>query len=569
MDSNGKRWWEQSVGYIINPSSFKDGNGDGLGDLPGLIEKLPYLAELGVNLLWLCPIFDSPMDDNGYDVRDYYKVNPLYGANDDLKAFLDKAHSLGIKIVLDLAMNHTSDEHPWFQAALRDPDSPYRAYYLIRKGRYVNGRLLPPSNWKNFLGESCWERIPDTDDFYFHLFTRKMPDTDWSNEAVRREYAAIANHYLSLGVDGFRLDAVSHLAKDLSFRDSSLPPDASGLSYDEAKFSNRPELLGYLREFKDSLQSEEEVLLIGEAGGNLTPEKALPLVDRQNGPLSLIFNSDTVYDNGSYEALSKRDDEIRTDVRLLRENISRWYAVCHANADLPFYWCNHDHPRLVSQYGDVEHREKASKMLCNLLLFMYGTPFVYQGDELGMANMKLSRAEDYFIDRSMIPLVDSYRKEGHSEEEIVRHLNRTARLHARTAFPWGKGPNASFSDVSPQVPLNPEYLSGINLEEEMPDAYSIVNFWQFAILYRRRPIVNDLVLHGHFRWVDDDNPDVLAFLHIGSFRLATIANMRPYEVRFPFYYDIADIPLHNYGHVQFVDHVFTLRPYETYTLQIR
>lgn len=569
MDIEAKRWWLGAVGYIINPSSFKDGNDDGVGDLYGMKEKLPYLEELGVNLLWVLPLFDSPLEDNGYDVRDYYKIHPLYGDNETLRSFVEEAHKRGIRVLLDLAMNHTSDEHPWFQEALRDPSSPKRDYYLFRKGRYVDGKLLPPNNWMNFFGESAWERVGESEDFYFHIFSRKMPDTNWNNPLLREEYKKIANFWLDMGVDGFRLDALSHLAKDLSFEDAKGSPNAEGLILDESRFSNRPELLDYLRDFRAGLKTKKDVLLIGEASGTATPEGALPYVNRENGPLNLLFNFDTAWSNHAYDSLGKDPKSVKTDVLGLKKAFARWYDVCYKKADMPIYWCNHDHPRLLNQYGSIEKRSESSKMLCLALLYLYGTPFIYQGDEIGMSNLHLNAIEDFYLDKSNIALVKEYRKEGHTDKEILDYLNRTARLNARSPFQWNRDLFAGFSTKYPKIPVNPNYLSGVNLHEEMRDPYSIVNFWQYAILYRRRPIITDILTHPNLRWIDFENPDVFAYFHDGSFRVAVICNMRPYEVKFPFYYSLTDMMLHNYGDVLLEEHVFTLRPYECYLLEIR
>ena len=225
-------WWRNAVGYIVYPQSFQDSNGDGIGDIPGIISRLDYLRDLGVNLLWICPIFASPMDDNGYDVSDYYAINPAYGTMDDFKRLLSEAHQRGIRIAIDFVMNHTSDEHPWFRKALADPDSEERGFYYIRKGKVVDGKLLPPNNWKGFFATSVWERIPGTDEFYLHIFSRKMPDVNWENPKLREKYYEIARFYLDMGVDGFRLDALAHLGKDQSFSDSDFPVDENGLAFD-------------------------------------------------------------------------------------------------------------------------------------------------------------------------------------------------------------------------------------------------------------------------------------------------------------------------------------------------
>ena len=408
-----KAWWRDSVGYIIYPESFLDSNGDGVGDLKGIIGKLDYLRDLGVNLLWICPIFASPMDDGGYDVSDYYSVNPRYGSNEDLTALIEGAHARGMKIVLDLTINHTSKEHPWFKKAIEDPSSEERGYYFIRKGKRANGQLLPPNNWASFFATSAWERIPGTDEFYLHLFSSSMPDVDWSNPKLRERYYEIARFYLEKGVDGFRLDALAHIAKAPGLPDSPLPPDSTGYVPDISMYSNREEMHAYLAEFNERVFSHYDCLTIGEAGGCISPDEALRLVNRKNGPISMAFNFDCVWQNGAFGSIDKADGEIVTDLVSLKRNFMRWYEVCHAHADMPLYWCDHDHPRVLSQYGSEKYRDESAKCLLTTLLFLYGTPFIFQGDEIGMSNLgmqilysEINSHEDFACERCYAPAED-------------------------------------------------------------------------------------------------------------------------------------------------------------------
>ena len=391
-------WWRNSIGYIIYPAAYKDANGDGIGDLKGIIEKLDYLRELGIDLLWICPIFASPMKDNGYDVSDYLHVNPLFGTDEDLLALLHEAHLRGIRVLLDFAMNHTSDQHEWFVKAKEDPSSEERSYYIIKKGRRdEKGNLLPPNNWGSFFSTSAWEKMPNSEDeFYLHVFAPSMPDTDWSNPKLRERYYQIARHYVDLGVDGFRMDAISHLAKNPTFEDSPLRAGKEGCVLDPSEFSNRPELLAYLKEFREK-GVNENTLLVGEVGGCVQPAQARLFSERGRGPINLVFNFDTVWNNGAYGSVDKKDEEIKTDVISLKNNFMRWYENA-ATCDLPLYWCNHDHPRVLSQYGSVNYRAESAKMLVTTLLFLYGTPFIYQGDEIGMSNVTYDKVEDFLND---------------------------------------------------------------------------------------------------------------------------------------------------------------------------
>ena len=565
-----KRFWDASVGYIIYPETFKDGNRDGIGDLHGIIAKLDYLRDLGVNLLWICPLFASPMDDNGYDVSDYYRINPLYGSNEDFKMLLDEAHRRDIRVVIDFVLNHTSDEHPWFRKALEDPSSPERGYYFFRKGKRQGDDLLPPTNWKGFFSTSAWKRVGDSDDFYLHIFSEKMPDVNWANPELRERYYEIARHYLDMGVDGFRLDAVAHLAKDTSFQDSDLPKDENGLCFDTARFSNRGEVFDYLHEFKDKVLSPYGCFSIGEVGGGISPEESLRYSDREHGCINMVFNFDTAWCNGAYGSIDKRDEEIRTDVIALKDAFARWYNVCHARADMPVYWCNHDHPRVLSQYGSVQYRAESAKALATILLFLYGTPFIYNGDEIGMSNAQYDKPEDFFRDVGSKNEVASLRARGYQDGHIAHYLNRCSRVSARTPMQWDRGPYAGFTHVENRVnKVNPNYLEGVNVLDQMNDPWSILNFYQYAIWKRRDPTLNDLVLNGTFSILDRNHPDVFAYIHEkGDEKLVCIASMRPWQTYFSFYWIPKDVILHNYADVLLQNHVFTLRPFECFLLKV-
>lgn len=560
---------DNAVGYIIYPESFKDSNDDGIGDLPGIISKLDYLRDLGVNLLWICPIFKSPMVDNGYDVSDYYEINPRFGTMDDFKRLIQEAHNRGIKIVIDFVLNHTSDQHPWFKKALEDPNSKERNYYIFRKGKMVDGKLVPPNNWASFFTDSVWEQVPNTDEFYFHAFSEKMPDVNWDNPELREEYYKIADFYINLGVDGFRLDAAAHLAKDMSFSDSPLPVGIHGTVLDTSKFSNRPENITYLKDLKECGIKGRPCLLIGEVGGSVQPNEGRLLADRENGVINLLFNFDTVWNNGNFGSIGKRDDEIKTDVIQLKHNFMRWYDACHDTCDMPLYWCNHDHPRVVSQYGSLKYRNESAKMLLTTLLFLYGTPFMLYGDEIGMSNLVKGTLDDFSLDvgtRNDIPL---YRALGYTDEQILTTLRRTSRLNGRTTMQWNRGPYAGFSDHKPIMPLNDDYLEGVDIQDEIEDPYSILNFFQYAIQMRKDPQIARDVLYGKLDIIDYNHPDVLAYRHEGSQNLMVISSFRPYTTYFTFYYQIADVLLHNYDGVKIQDHVFELRPFESLLLKLR
>ena len=563
-----KRWWTDCVGYVIYPQAYMDSNNDGVGDIQGIISKLDYLRDLGINLIWLCPIFASPMEDNGYDVKDFYAIAPEFGTMDDLKALIEGCHSRGIRLILDLPLNETSDEHPWFQMAVRDPDSKERGYYFFKKGIREGDKLNPPNNWMGYNGISTWTRVGDTDEFYFHLFAVKQPDLDWSNPEVRQEMANVACFYLDMGVDGFRLDAMAHLSKDKSFSPSTLPTDSRGLVLDAPKFSNRPEVYDYLCDFRSKL-SRSDACLIGEAGGGITPEQAAHVADRENGPISMVFNFDTAWNNNGYGGIEKRPEEIRTDVILLKHNFERWYNICSEHADMPLYWCDHDHPRVLSQYGSTVFRNESAKCLLTTLLFLYGTPFIYYGDEIGMSNVTYAKPEDFFSDSAQRSEIANLRAAGYDDERITHYLNRASRVNSRTPMQWDRGPNAGFSTKGSVNKVNMNYLQGVNVFDQMRDPWSILNFYQYAIWKRRDPAINRIVNEGKLEFLDHSNPDVIAYIHRGEEKLIVISNFREYDVFFDFYWQISDVILHNYDAVLLENHVFHLRPFESFLLKVR
>lgn len=563
------RFWQQSIGYVIYPSTFQDSNGDGIGDIPGIIMHLDYLRDLGINLIWVCPLFASPMDDNGYDVADYYRIDPRYGTMEDFKRLIDEAHARGIRIVIDFVLNHTSDEHPWFQKALADPSSPERGYYFFRRGKKEGDKLLPPNNWKGFFATSTWKNIEGTEDFFYHTFSAKMPDVDWSNPDLRHKYHEIARYYLEMGVDGFRLDAVAHLAKDTSFADSPLPADENGLVYDTSRYSNRPELFDYLSEFKREVFSHYDCLTIGEVGGGISPEESLRFSDRENGCIDMVFNFDTAWCNGAFGSIDKPDEEIKTDVLELKRSLMRWYSACYAHADMPLYWCNHDHPRVLSQYGSTKYRAESAKALLTVLLFLYGTPFIYNGDEIGMSNAEYDTPEDFFRDISTKNEVASLRARGYDDATITRYLRRCSRSNARTPMQWNREPNAGFSPCGDKVnPVNKNYLEGVNVQDESNDPWSILNFYKYAIAKRKEIFIDAQVRLGKLTILDTNHPDVIAYMHDGPEPMIVIASLRPYQTYFSFYWNPRDVLLHNYGDVLFNDHVFTLRPFECFLLKV-
>ena len=564
-ENNHLNWWKKAIGYIIYPSAFKDSNADGIGDLQGIISKLDYLKNLGVNLLWICPFFKSPMDDNGYDVSDYRQIDPRFGTNEDFDLLIKEAHARDIRIVVDFVLNHTSDEHPWFIEAKRNPTSPKRDYYLMLPPKFKDGKRMAPNNWKGFFSSSTWTFDEQSNLYYMHIFSKKMPDVNWNNPDLREEYYQLARFYLDKGVDGFRLDALAHLARDLSFQDSKVALDENGLAFDTSKYSNRPPLFDYMREFKEKVFSHYDCVTIGEVGGGISPTESLKLSGYQDGSISMVFNFDTAWENGAFDSVSKKDEEVTTKVRNMKRNFARWYDICSGKAWMPIYWTNHDHPRVLSQYGSVAYRQESGKMLITTLLFMYGTPFIYYGDEIGMSNVDYKELKD-FNDVSARNYV-AENKDKYDMETLLRFLRRSSRINARTPMQWSDEPNAGFSIVEPQQKVNGNYRD-VNVERQLKDENSILHFYQKAIALRKEAWMSETVLLGAFSFIDIENDDVISYRHDGKRKIAVIANFRAKNVTFAINFRINEVLLHNYPDQKISDHVVSLRPFECYLVAI-
>ncbi len=563
-----RTWWKEAVGYEIYPKTFYDSNGDGIGDLPGIIQKLDYLADLGVNLLWICPFFKSPMDDNGYDVADYLSVDPSFGTNEDFKRLLSEAHSRGIKVIIDFVLNHTSDEHQWFIEGRKNRYSKQRQYYIWKDPKYDEyGAILPPNNWGSFFSESAWSYDEAAKQYYMHIFSKKMPDLNWENASLRQEMYKIAKYWFDAGVDGFRLDAIAHLAKDLSFASSLQTPNIEGYTLDPSKFSSIPRLFDYLKEFKDQvLIKYPRIMTIGEVGGSASTGEALKYSNYKDGFLNMVFNFDTCWENGAYGSDEKLDYQIVTDVKNLKTLFKKWYDACRGKAWLPIYWGNHDHPRVVSQYGSVRYRDESAKMLATTLLFMYGTPFLYNGEEIGMSNVDYTRITDF----KDVSALNYARKASNrlNEDQILRFLRRTSRINARTPMQWEDAPHGGFTTGTPMQKVNGNYPS-VNVASEQNDANSILNFYKAAIALRKDPLILEAVLDAPFELVEPDHKDVFAYLHQGDhIAVLVISNFRSYEVPFKLGYRVKKILLHNYPTMEKRGLSLQLRPFESYLLEL-
>lgn len=552
-----KKWWMQAVGYQIYPRTFYDANQDGVGDLRGIITKLDYLNELGIDLIWIGPFYRSPMDDNGYDVSDFYDVDPMFGSLDDAKELIEKAHAKGIRIILDLVLNHTSDEHPWFMEARSSVDNPKRDYYIWQKGKEVEGKLLPPTNWGSFFEGSAWNYDAKTEEFYMKIFSNKMPDLNWANPELREEMFKVARWWLDQGVDGFRVDAIAHLARDLSFTDSELPLNDHGVAPDWGKFSNREELFDYIHEFNEKVLSHYDCMSVGEVGGGAKIEAGVRYAGYDAQAFNMVFNFDHCWSKGGMDILND-DDKMIVDVVQLKENMAYWINGMKDKGWLPHYWLNHDHPRVISQYGDPEHHHRLSgMMLGTILLTLPGTPFIYNGEEIGMTNVDYESIDDFkdvWVKNNAPALLKKY-----PLELVLRHLRRTSRDNARTPMQWTDEVYAGFSTVEPIQKIN-RNRSWLNVEAQEKDEQSILNHYRRLIHLRKNPEYLETLVFGDFALLDPKNPDVYAYTRTSNQkRITVIANFRPTTIKFE--HQAKALCLSNYLDTKLT--ITELRPYET------
>ncbi|MFC2704505.1 MAG: alpha-glucosidase [Olsenella profusa] len=494
-----ERWWQRAVVYQIWPRSFQDSDGDGVGDLRGIIRRLPYLAWLGVDVLWLSPIYRSPMVDMGYDISDYQGIAPEFGTMADFDELLAQAHGLGLRVVMDLVVNHTSSEHPWFVAARSGRDNPLHDHYIWRAA--VDGH--EPSNLGSYFGGSAWEWDETCQQYYLHLFAKEQPDLNWDNPTVRDDVYAMMRWWLDKGVDGFRMDVISLISKGPTFEDGT--PGPSGYAMDTIP-SSGPHEHEYLREMRTRALAGHDTMCVGECPG-VGMEEACRYANLDGSELDMIFQ---------FEHTSLGDDAThgkwtcaRPRLSELKQTVRRWQEGLEGRAWNSLFWGNHDQPRAVSRWGSDsdEWRETSAKMLACCLMLMKGTPYIFQGDELGMCNYPFACIDD-FRDLESKDAWRMLREDcGEGDEEALAALRARSRDNARTPMQWDAGHEAGFTCGTPWMPVNPNYPS-VNMEEERGRTDSVLAFYRMLIALRH---ASDLIVHGTFRMLDPTNEESLTY----------------------------------------------------------
>lgn len=551
-----KAWWKEAVVYQIYPRSFMDSNGDGIGDLLGILSKLDYLADLGVDVIWLCPIYQSPNDDNGYDISDYYEIMSEFGTMEEFNRLLREVHARGMKLIMDLVVNHTSDEHPWFIESRSSKDNAKRDYYIWRPSK--NGDV--PNNWESIFSGSTWEYDETTGEYYLHLFSKKQPDLNWTNPEVVRDIHQMVKWWLDKGIDGFRVDAINHIGKAEGYPDDPHPEDKShNTGY--PLFSNLPAVHDQLQKLNREVFDNYDIMTVGETSG-VGPQEALLYVDESRREFNMVFQFEHMsIDSGT---LGKWDVE---PWRLLdlKKIMSKWQTELYGKGWNALYLSNHDQPRAVSRFGsDQTYWAQSAKLLATYLHTLCGTPYVYQGEEIGMTNVAFDSIDSY----RDVEILNLYQQrvvdQGQDPKQVMASIHHKGRDNARTPMQWDRSDQAGFTTGTPWIQVNKNYTS-INVEQQLRDPGSILNYYKKLIQLRKQ---YEVIVYGDYQMILDDHSEIYAYVRrLGNENLLVILNFFSGTPIFQLPYDlqvgatellISNYSVENDGEVQEIK----LQPYE-------
>ncbi|GEL06785.1 glycoside hydrolase family 13 protein [Salisediminibacterium halotolerans] len=557
-----KRWWKESVVYQIYPRSFNDSNGDGIGDIPGITEKLDYLKTLGIDVIWLSPVYKSPNDDNGYDISDYKDIMDEFGTMADWETMLAEAHKRGLKVIMDLVVNHSSDEHAWFLESRQAKDNPYRDYYIWRPGKEDGSE---PNNWESAFSGSAWEYDEKTGEYYLHLFSKKQPDLNWENPTVRSEVHDMMKWWLDKGVDGFRMDVINFISKEPGLPDA---PNPHGRKYVPGGdyFMNGPRIHEFLHEMYNEVLRHYDVMTVGEMPG-VDEKEAIKYTDETREELNMVFQFEHVdLDSGPEGKWDIRPLKLEA----LRENLVKWQKALEHNGWNSLYWNNHDQPRVVSRFGnDGDYHYQSATMLATLLHMMKGTPYIYQGEEFGMTNVSFTDIADY-NDIETLNMYHEKRAEGVPHDELMEKIHIKGRDNARTPVQWDDSQHAGFTSGEPWLKVNPNYPE-VNAEAALNDPKSIFYYYQKLIELRHN---NETVVYGSFDLLMEDDPEVFAYKReLGDEMLLVYCNFYNGEPDVALPKELIgrerELFLANREDAPTDLDTFTLRPYEAVVYRIR
>ncbi|MDW4402313.1 alpha-glucosidase [Staphylococcus saprophyticus] len=549
-----KQWWKEAVAYQVYPRSFNDSNNDGIGDLPGVIEKLDYLKDLGIDVIWLSPMYKSPNDDNGYDISDYKDIMDEFGTMHDFNQLLEGVHKRGMKLILDLVVNHTSDEHPWFIESKSSKDNPKRDWYIWKKPKSDGSE---PNNWESIFNGSTWEFDEQTQEYYFHLFSKKQPDLNWDNPAVRNEIFDMMNWWFEKGIDGFRVDAITHIKKSFEAGDLSVP---EGKTYAPAfdVDMNQPGIQTWLQEMKDKSLSQYNIMTVGEANG-VNPDNAEDWVGEDKGKFNMIFQ---------FEHLGLwNTGDVKFDVKSYKTILNRWQKKLENVGWNALFIENHDQPRRVSTWGDDKTYWYESATSHAIVYFLQqGTPFIYQGQEIGMTNYPFESIET-FNDVAVVNEYNIVKAQNGDTSALLEKHKMENRDNSRTPMQWNQNKNAGFSDHQPWFPVNPNYQQ-INVAEQQDNPNSILNFYKAMIQLKKS---DDVYTYGKYDLVDTNNEQVFAYTRtLDDKQILIVGNLTDQitSLNMPDYMSNHSnhILLHNYKDRAI--NMNALRPFEAFVLDL-
>jgi len=547
-----KAWWKEAVVYQIYPRSFCDSNGDGIGDLNGITSKLDYLKELGIDVIWLSPVYKSPNDDNGYDISDYEDIMTEFGTMDDFDKMLAAAHERGIKIVMDLVVNHTSDEHPWFVESRSSKDNEKRDYYIWKEGK--DGK--EPTNWGSAFSGPAWKYDEKTDMYYLHLFSVKQPDLNWENPKVRKEVFDMMTRWCEKGIDGFRMDVISLISKPEGYPDAKVV----GLYGDMGICANGPKVHDYLKEMNEKVLSKFDIMTVGETAG-VTLEEAKKYANTDGSELNMVFQFEHMdLDGGEKFKWSTKPMPLVP----LKENLSKWQKGLDGVAWNSLYFCNHDQPRIVSRLGDESdaYRELSAKCIAICLHMMQGTPYIYQGEELGMTNTVFNSVDD-FRDLESINAYRELVESGlYTDGDMFPKIAHKSRDNARTPMQWDASANAGFTTGTPWIAVNPNYKK-INVADQLKREDSVFHYYQKLIRLRKE---NEIIVYGNYELLLPEDENIFAYVRtLDNQKLLVVCNFSKSEQKFDFSgYENAKVLISNYNRDAGEDGI--LKPYEATVL---
>ncbi|MBO5333950.1 MAG: alpha-glucosidase [Clostridia bacterium] len=548
-----KNWYKEMVVYQIWPRSFKDSNGDGIGDLEGIYEKLDYVKSIGIDAIWFSPLFKSPNADYGYDIADYMDINPEYGDMETFKKVLQGCHDRNMKVFMDLVVNHTSTEHMWFKEACKSVDNSYHDYYIWRKGKGKNGKK-PPNNWLSTFEGGAWEYVPEVDEYYLHVFTKGQPDLNMDNPKVREEVKNVMKFWLDMGVDGFREDVITYISKREGLPNAIPIPVAAGMEH----YNCGPHLYEYLKEFHDDVLSKYDCFTVGE-GPLITPEKVLRFVTEDDTQvLKTMFSFDHL------EADCFMTDWIKTPFSLkkMKKCYQKWYDAMNGKGWHTLYLENHDHPRIVDRYGSLKYRVESAKMLATMCYLQKGTPFIYQGQEIGMTNIELQSIDD-FKDMMTFNNQKTFAKLGIKGDKFLKMANAGSRENSRTPVQWDDSEYAGFSTVEPWFNLNPNYTE-INVAQAEKDENSILNYYRKLLKFRKE---HEVAIYGDFKQYYENSDKLFVYeRNLDGEKLLVVCSFSEKGVNFeaPAGIDLSkgELVLSNYRLNPLTHNSFVTRPYE-------